>query len=108
CSPSDWRRIDSTVTINGKQGTMMAMPGAKDRAVITASRVIAWRPTPPVAVFSPAASVSGDRSCAAAATGRTRAAKMLVQQITIHWPELECGRKGGCRYPDRPPTLHKR
>ena len=41
--PIDWRRIDSTVTMKGKQVIMMAMPGASEIAVSPSDRAASDR-----------------------------------------------------------------
>ena len=88
CRPMDWRRIDRTVTMNGKQVTMMAIPGASDSAVIASTISTAFCPSPPAtAPGSPGrpampCAIAG-RAVRASATAVNAAARRITPAPTI-------------------------
>lgn len=79
CSPIPWRSSDSTVTMNGKQVTMIAIPGAKLRTVISrkscTARPVTEVPSPRSMLIDCAAAAAGSSTAAVATAVATATAR---------------------------------
>ena len=93
CSPIDWRRIDRTVTTNGKQVTMIAKPGASDRSVRPRKIRTALLPRPCAAACAASSIPCAPATCgrAAARAASSPAAAMRRRRPPVVTPVLPTG-----------------